>query len=134
MTKIPMSPNHGLNPAIPVCFYCQEPKNEVALLGYIGDKKLGEDIEAPKHVLLDYEPCDKCKEKMAGGIALIEVQGEPVVDGLPPVKEGLYPTGRCGVITREYAEAMFNVPVNERAFVDVEVYEAVFSPKEGGDE
>ena len=34
---IKLSPKHGLNPTIPVCFWCGEERNEVALLGHIGD-------------------------------------------------------------------------------------------------
>ena len=129
--SIKMSKKYGVNPAIPICFFCQKEKNEVALLGHIGDGRKGEDIEAPKNVFLDYEPCDACKEQMAQGVTLIEVSGEPAVRGLPPIKDKHYPTGRWGVVSREYADAMFYVEVPEKAFVDEEVYEAVFHTKEG---
>lgn len=68
MTSIRLHPKHGVNPTIPVCFWCQKSKNEVALLGsaYKG--------EAPMSgLVLDYEPCDGCKADMSRGIALIEV-------------------------------------------------------------
>ena len=58
-----LSPKHGLNPTIPICFWCGEEKNEIALMGRIGDARKGEDFEAPMHAVLDYEPCDKCREK-----------------------------------------------------------------------
>ena len=38
---IKLSPKHGLNPTIPVCFWCGEERNEVALLGHIGDEARG---------------------------------------------------------------------------------------------
>lgn len=61
--RIKLSEKYGVNPTIPVCFWCGESKNEIALLGRLGDARKGEDIEAPKNMVLDYEPCDKCKEK-----------------------------------------------------------------------
>ena len=55
---IKISPKYGVNPTIPVCFFCGEPKNEIALMG-----KMKGDIEAPKNMVLDYEPCEHCKEQ-----------------------------------------------------------------------
>ena len=54
--SIKLSEKYGVNPTIPVCFFCGIPKNEIALLGHIGDKRKGEDFEAPHCVVLDYEP------------------------------------------------------------------------------
>lgn len=60
-----MSRKHGLNPTVPICFFCGETKNEVALLGRINSPDRKEkDIEAPSHCIINYEPCDECKEKM----------------------------------------------------------------------
>ena len=42
---IKLSPKHGLNPTIPVCFWCGEERNEVALLGHIGDGRKHEDLK-----------------------------------------------------------------------------------------
>lgn len=69
--SIKISPKHGVNPTIPICFFCGEEKQEIALLGKIGGKS--EDLEAPRHMVLDYEPCDKCKEQMKLGVVLIPV-------------------------------------------------------------
>ena len=44
---IQVSPKHGLNPTIPVCFWCGKERGEVALLG-----RLPGDAEAPKNVVL----------------------------------------------------------------------------------
>jgi hypothetical protein len=68
---ISVSEKHGVNPSIPICFYCGEGKNEVALLG-----KLKGDVEAPHYCLLDMEPCDLCKERRESGIHLIIVSGD----------------------------------------------------------
>ena len=53
--SIRISEKHGVNPTIPICFYCGEDKNEVALLG-----KLHGDKEAPMRMWIngDYEPDD----------------------------------------------------------------------------
>lgn len=40
--SIRLSPKHGLNPSISVCFFCGEDKNEIILPG-----KLEGDAEAP---------------------------------------------------------------------------------------
>ena len=47
--NIKLSEKYGMNPTIPVCFFCQEEKNEIALLG-----KLKGDAEAPKIAIIDY--------------------------------------------------------------------------------
>ena len=94
---ITLSPKHGVNPTIPVCFFCGEDKNEIALLGRIGGK---EDLEAPRKVVLDFEPCDKCKEKFAQGVLLIEVTQTPTYIGMP-IAENAYPTGRYVVVKPE---------------------------------
>lgn len=39
MSSIKLSSKHGVNPTIPVCFFCGEEKNEIALLGRIGGKE-----------------------------------------------------------------------------------------------
>ena len=97
---IKLSPKYGLNPCIPVCFFCGEEKNEIALLGHIGDGRKHEDFEAPKKAVLDYEPCDECKKKFAEGVLLIEVTTSPEFMNMP-IAEGAYPTGRYIVVRPE---------------------------------
>ena len=94
---IKLSPKHGLNPTIPVCFFCGEDKNEIALLGQIGDRRKGEDIEAPRKMILDFEPCEECQKKFAQGVLLIEVTTSPEYIGMP-IAENAYPTGRYVVV------------------------------------
>ena len=97
---IKLSPKHGLNPCIPICFFCQQDKNEIALLGHIGDKRKHEDIEAPRRALLDYEPCEECQKKFAEGVVLIEVTTSPEAVNMPIAKDA-YPTGRYVVVKPE---------------------------------
>ena len=52
--SIPISPKHGVNPSLGLCFYCTKPK-EVILFG-----RMKEDAEAPRQVVSNMDPCDKC--------------------------------------------------------------------------
>ena len=98
---IRLSKKYGLNPTIPVCAFCGNRKNEIALLGHIGDGRKGEDLEAPMNTVVDYEPCDECKEKWEQGVAIIEVTTTPNSKNQPPIAEGAYPTGAYVVLKEE---------------------------------
>lgn len=106
-----LSPKHGVNPTIPVCAWCGEPKNEIALLGKIKTNKRGEDPEAPKYCILDYEPCEKCTEKFSKGVVCIEAKTEPTAENQSPITvidgQEIYPTGRWGVVSVEFANQVF---------------------------
>lgn len=102
MSSIPLSPKHGVNPTIPVCFFCGKTKNQVAFLGRIGGKK---DLEAPRECIIDYEPCDECKQAMSQGVTVIEVTTSND-NNIPPMtiaENGThwYPTGRWTVVKPE---------------------------------
>lgn len=94
-----VSKKHGLNPSMDICFFCGEAKG-IALFG-----KMKGDAKAPHNVLLNYEPCDKCKELMAQGTTLIEVVTED--NGNMQIQEGIYPTGRWSVMRSEAAKELF---------------------------
>ena len=100
---IHISPKHGVNPCIPRCFFCGEDKNEVALLG-----RLPNDAEAPRHAILDHEPCDKCRAFMDRGIILISVR-----DG--GSGDNPYRTGGFWVITEDAFRRIFDGPPVEQA-------------------
>lgn len=93
---ITLSKEHGVNPCIPVCFWCGEEKPEVALLG-----KLPGDVAAPMKAIIDFEPCDKCKEFMEQGITLIGVTTVQPGNGIPSIGDGLYPSGAWSVIKED---------------------------------
>ena len=116
--SIRVSKKHGINPCIPLCFWCGKEKNEVALLG-----TLKGDVEATKSAVLNYEPCDTCKAQMAEGIALIEVT-ESAIDR-PPIQDKLYPTGAWWVISEDTAKEWFNADVkvleHKKAFINTEI-------------
>ena len=92
---IKVSEKHGLNPCIPICFWCGNEKNEVALLG-----KLTGDREAPMSAVLDYEPCPDCKSIMDQGIVIIEAEPTSSRANIPAF-HGSYPTGRWVVVKRD---------------------------------
>ena len=133
---IEISPKHGLNPTIPVCFWCGKEKNEIALLGRIREKttnrfgayvtKRDSDIEAPRKAVLDYEPCDECKKWWDSGVAVLEVQQTPIQPNQPEIQKGLYPTGRFAVVTVEGADRVFPQYApwskGQKVFVDVAVF------------
>lgn len=127
MSSIKISPRYGVNPTIPVCFFCGNPKNEIALLGKIGGR--GEDLEAPKNVVLDYEPCDECKEQMSKGVSLIVVSGEQPEDGRPPMTaqgdQKVYPLGGMIVMKSEVFSQMTgrDFKDGDKCFIDEELFQ-----------
>ena len=95
---------YGLNPTMPVCFFCGKEKGEIA---FLGDRYDG---EAPKHMCIDYEPCESCKAIMAKGITVIETATESK-DGRPPISKDndghpIYPTGRWLVATEQIRDIL----------------------------
>lgn len=133
---IEVSPKHGLNPTIPVCFWCGKDKNEIALLGRIREKtknryganvtKQDSDIEAPRRMVLDYEPCDECQKMWDSGVAVIEAQETPIMPNQPEIQKGIYPAGRFAVVTVEGADRVFpqHAPWSkgQKVLVDREVF------------
>lgn len=120
---IKLSPKHGVNPSLCVCFFCGKHKG-IALMGKIGDLRKGEDIEAPRECVLDYEPCDECASIMSQGVSLIEVSETQPRDNRPPMNaEGIYPLGGLMVLRPEAVERMFNMKMDagQCVFVDSEI-------------
>lgn len=116
-----LSPKHGVNPTIPHCFLCGEAKNEIILAGHLKG-----DAEAPKNMVWDKEPCDKCKEHMEMGIILISVRnGES--------GENPYRTGGWIVLKEEAFRRIFNgcddVLEKRMAFVPDEVWDKIGFPR-----
>lgn len=101
--SITLSPEHGLNPTMPVCYLCGEEKGEIALTGLAGDraaKKMGRsDGQMPMRCCIDKEPCDKCQGYMKQGIIIIGVEdGE---SGDNPKR-----TGHFAVVTEDPVKEM----------------------------
>lgn len=126
--SIKLSPKHGVNPSITKCFFCGEDTG-VVLLG-----RLENDAEAPKYVVMDYEPCDKCKSMMEKGITFIEVSDTPIQPNMPPIQQGIYPTGRFFVLKEDSidkiiksAEMCNELHEKRKAFIDTETYDLIES-------
>ena len=118
--SIKVSEKYGVNPTIPVCFFCGEEKNEVALLGKITCKHTHEEVEAPMRMVLDYEPCDKCKEQWSKGVAIIEVTKNDL--GRPCIAKDVQPTGRIVVLK---PEALIDCKAGDkRLMIDTEFSQA----------
>ncbi len=128
MSGIKLSPNHGVNPAIPVCFWCGKPKNEIALLGKI-DKQ---DSETPRHVIIDYDPCDTCQQLFSQGIHIIGVTEEPIAEGMFPIVDDgtntFYPTGSMLVARPEWAERFLTANNKSDMIPDVLERKALLLP------
>ena len=73
---------------VEICFWCGRPKDSS-----IDPEKLN----AKNTVIPDYTPCDKCIEEFDGGIHVIGVSTDPIVENMPPISKDdkltLYPTG-----------------------------------------
>lgn len=106
---IKVSPKHGVNPTIPVCFWCGNEKNEIALLG-----KLPGDAEAPRAAILNYQPCDDCKAQMSMGYTLVGTVEDPPRPDLPPISAGHYPTGNWTVVTEQGLRHIFKPEVADQ--------------------
>ena len=122
--SIKISPKYGVNPTIPVCFFCGKPKNEIALMGKMGR----EDLEAPRNLVLDYEPCDECKEHMSKGVALIVVSNKQPEDKRPAMtaqgNQKVFPLGGMLVIKSEAFSQMTGQQFSDgdRCFIDEDLY------------
>jgi hypothetical protein len=129
-----LSHKYGVNPTMPVCFYCQHETGEVALLGRVVDKKTGKEVEAPRHMILDHTPCDACKEWMEKGVILISVKNS-TTSGDDPLRTG----GWC--VVKDEALARFITPpallmdmLKKRvAFVSDELWDKIGLPRENVD-
>lgn len=122
--SIQLSPNHGVNPTIPVCAFCGQEKNELALMG-----RLKGDAKAPMHAIINYEPCDECRENWSQGIPLIRVTTKQPMENMPPLTKrsgkNIYPTGQYAVITTEAAKRIFDhdAPAGSPIMLDEEVFD-----------
>jgi len=125
--SIRLSPKHGVNPAIPLCFYCGEKKNMVILAGKLGP----DDRPAPQDCGWDHEPFDRCKKWMERGVILISVR-----DG--EQGDNPYRTGGWVVVTdsliRKFAkpDMVDNILRQRVCFMPDEVWDHLGLPRDTG--
>jgi len=97
---------YGVNPTICQCFICGNDKNEIALLGANYKE------EAPMKMIINFEPCDTCLEKMKIYVVLIE--------SLSSVKPFENMTGQIIWIKHEAFTKLFNCPVPSKGIAFIE--------------
>lgn len=100
-----LHPKHGFNPAIQNCFWCGESKGVLLLGAAIKD-------EAPREMVTDYEPCDKCAESFKQGILVVEASETPLQANQPILDQG-YPTGSYWVVTSDWVKRSFKPDIAE---------------------
>lgn len=110
---IELSPKHGVNATIPVCFWCGKEKNMIAMLGRVRERDPhtgravpGSDLKVPMQTVLDYEPCDECANQFSQGVLMIGVT-KHAPDKRPAIN-GHYPTGSHCVMKAEAFNRIFN--------------------------
>jgi hypothetical protein len=95
-----VSRRHGLNPAVERCFVCGED------IGVVLFGELRGDVEAPRTVVLDKAPCEKCQTWMAQGVILISAR-----DG--ETGDNPYRTGGWCVLKEDAFRRLFTGPEAE---------------------
>lgn len=129
MGGIRLSPKYGVNATIPVCFWCGKERGEIALMGRIGNGRKHEDIEAPMYSVIDFEPCNQCKEHMAQGFTVMEATQHPNQHNSTAKLSGCYPTGRYVVMNPEAVTRIFgdtSARAGGKAFLDSAVFHQMF--------
>lgn len=123
--NIRLSPKHGVNPVVPVCFFCGGPKQEVILTGLLPG-----DVEAPRGVY-DVEPCDGCKRIMAAGIIVISIDEAKTTDPKNPWRTGGWCAVREQAIRRLRLAPALEADILRRrvVFITDEAYDAVGFPR-----
>lgn len=106
------------------CFWCGEGK-EIYL---ISSKKVCDKIDN-RRAILNYEPCDNCKEKFKQGILVIEADSKPRIEDHKSISEGAYPTGRY-VLMKEEAFIRIFEPSDEDMPVNYKQRAALLLPRE----
>lgn len=97
--SIRLSPKHGVNPLLGVCFVCGKDDGTVVLAG-----RLKDDAEAPRRAVWSREPCETCHEDMRQGIIFLSVR-----DG--ESGDNPYRTGRFAVVRESAVRRMIKEPM-----------------------
>jgi hypothetical protein len=109
-----ISPKHGVNPSVGVCFWCGEDDGTVLLAGKMKSTEEDSDPEAPRRMCASLEPCKQCEENMALGITLMEATDEEIsrVEGFSSshaVRKPV-PTGRWWVLKEDAIRRLVQPP------------------------
>lgn len=126
-----LSQKYGVNPTMPVCFFCQRETGEVALLGRILDKETRQEVEAPRHTVLDHKPCDECKKWMEQGVILISIR--PGEEGSKnPFRTGGWCVVKDDAISSSFSPPALVVEILKRrcAFIPDDAWDTIGLPRE----
>ena len=108
--SIRVSEQHGVNPSVEKCFFCQRDVG-VVLFG-----RLPGDAEAPRSVTLDETPCSECRSLMDRGVILISVdEGKSGGDMRNPYRSGAWIVVTDSFIQREVAPPLRDYILQKRA-------------------
>jgi hypothetical protein len=148
MSGIRLSPKHGVNPSLLVCFACGDDSGGIALLGRIrkptatpGRPTIHRDdddfdAQAPRY-MRDTGLCPRCTEAVAsGGVILIEVREQPkrpayeggAGETLDPKEAEQIRTGRMWAIKGEAFARIFNEapPAKRLVFIGSDAAALIF--------
>lgn len=141
--SIRISPEHGVNPSVGLCFYCQKAK-EVVLLGAMSPAKRDQlfgpglashndtpfSAEAPREAIYNMEPCNECDGYMKQGVIFISVDPtQSNEDHLNPWRSGGWCVVAEDAVRRWFTGTMLNSVLHRRfAFVEDEVWDQLGLP------
>lgn len=113
---------------MPICFWCTKETGKPVMLSEVNGKK------PPLKAILNYEPCESCKDMFSRGIHVIGVVTEPLAETIPPImKDGniaLYPTGSFFVATPEWTTQMLKTNDKQEMIQDVLSHKVLMMPEE----
>ena len=138
---IRVSSEHGVNPSVGLCYFCNEPK-EVVLLGALSPQRrdqifgpelsaeaahedVGNSAAAPRQAVYNMEPCAKCEEYMRLGIICISVDPVHTTDKRNPHRTGGWAVVREEAVQRALAneaELLKEVLAKRVMFIEDEVW------------
>ena len=125
--SITLSPKHGVNPSMGVCYYCGKDDGTIMLPG-----RMKGDREAPRRAVWSKEPCKECEGYMVQGVILISVQPGPPSSN--PYRTGGWVVVREDAVRRMITatELLAQVLKCRWAFVDDETWDKVGLPRGEG--
>jgi len=142
--SIRISKEHGVNPSVGLCFFCQKAK-EVVLLGALSparrDVLFGpghsshsdtpHSAEAPHEAIYNMEPCDECEGFMKQGIIFISVDPDKSGDDhLSPWRTGGWCVVTEDAVKRWFKGTMLNSVLHRRfSFVEDAVWDQLGLPR-----
>ena len=113
---------------MPICFWCTKETGKPVQLSEVGG------VKPPAKAILNYEPCEACKEMFGKGIHIIGVVDKSPVETMPPIiNEGeikLYPTGSFFVASPKWTVQMLKTNNNEQMIEHVLKQRVLMMPDE----